>query len=100
MRVLAENYEQCPNIYIRPKSLHSKNVIDADRTVTKPNPTCYVCSPKPFVNVFVNTATMSIKEFEVEILKKGLNMIAPDVAIDGMGTIIISSESGETAVKI
>lgn len=60
---------------------------------------CYVCSPKPFVNVFVNVDKMTVKEFESEVLKKHLNMVAPDVVLDGKGVMVISSEEGETEVS-
>lgn len=87
-------------MYLRRKSKFSKFVLAADNEIQKANPSCYVCSPKPFVNVFVNTATMTVKEFENEILKKQLNMIAPDVVLDGKFVVVISSEEGETEVSI
>ncbi|XP_044764065.1 SUMO-activating enzyme subunit 2 [Coccinella septempunctata] len=95
-RVLQEQYEKCPSVYLRRKSKFSKFVLAADKEIQKANPLCYVCSPKPFVNVFVNTKTMTVKEFESEILKKQLNMIAPDVVLDGKFVVVISSEEGET----
>ena len=39
---------------------------------------------------------MTVKELEEQILKKALNMVAPDVILDEKGTVIISSEEGET----
>jgi ubiquitin-like 1-activating enzyme E1 B len=39
---------------------------------------------------------MTVKDLEDEVLKKTLNMVAPDVILDGKGTVIISSEEGET----
>ncbi|XP_076264949.1 ubiquitin-like activating enzyme 2 [Rhynchophorus ferrugineus] len=95
-RILAEKVQQCPSIYLRQKSVHSKFVLAADRQLTKANPNCYVCSAKPFVNVFVNVNKMTVKEFETELLKKHLNMVAPDVVLDAKGVMVISSEEGET----
>ncbi|XP_045463652.1 SUMO-activating enzyme subunit 2 [Harmonia axyridis] len=95
-RVLQEQYEKCPSVYLRAKSKFSKSVLVADNAIVKANPLCYVCSPKPFVNVFVNTYIMTVKEFENEILKKQLNMVAPDVILDGKFVVVISSEDGET----
>ncbi|CAG9824919.1 unnamed protein product [Phaedon cochleariae] len=95
-RVLVQEYEKCPSVYLRKKSVHSKFLLAADKQVTKANPTCYVCSPQPFVNVFVNVETMTVKEFETELLKKHLNMVAPDAVLDGKGMVVISSEEGET----
>lgn len=97
-RILSQEYERCPSIYLRKKSVHSKSVLAADKQISKANPTCYVCSPKPLVNVFVNVNTMTVKEFENELLKKHLNMVAPDAVLDGKGVVVISSEEGETQV--
>ncbi|KAJ8919651.1 hypothetical protein NQ315_006178 [Exocentrus adspersus] len=94
-RVLNEEYEKCPAVYLRKKSVHSKFILAADKQVSIANPSCYVCSPKPFVNVFVNVEAMTVKEFENELLKKHLNMVAPDVVLDGKGVVVISSEEGE-----
>ncbi|XP_030760508.1 SUMO-activating enzyme subunit 2 [Sitophilus oryzae] len=95
-RLLVEDYEKCNSIYLRPKSVHSKFVLAADKQLSKANPNCYVCSPQPFVNVFVNVNKLTVKEFETELLKKHLNMVAPDVVLDGKGVMVISSEEGET----
>lgn len=63
----------------------------------KPNPKCYVCSEKPEVCVQLNVEETTVKTLEEKILKGGLNMVAPDVEVmDGKGTIVISSEPGET----
>lgn len=98
-RVLLEQYEKCPSVYLRKKSIHSKFVLAADKQISVANPKCYVCSPQPFVNVFVNVDVMTVKEFESEILKKHLNMVAPDAVLDGKGLVVISSEEGETEVR-
>jgi len=40
---------------------------------------------------------MTVRTLGERVLKKELNMVAPDVEIDdGQGTILISSEEGET----
>ncbi|KAF2882494.1 hypothetical protein ILUMI_23678 [Ignelater luminosus] len=95
-KVLAEDYENCNSIYVRQKSIHSNVVIAPDYHLIKANPKCYVCSPQPYVGVSVNVDVMTVKEFETEILKKTLNMIAPDAILDGKGVFVISSEEGET----
>ena len=41
---------------------------------------------------------MTLNEFENEILKNTLNMVAPDAILDGKGVVVISSEEGETQV--
>ncbi|XP_060520679.1 SUMO-activating enzyme subunit 2 [Cylas formicarius] len=95
-RVLVGEYKKCPSIYLRQKSIHSKLILVTDTRMLVANPHCYVCSPKPLVNVFVNVEKMLVKEFENDVLKKHLNMVAPDVVLDGKGVVVISSEEGET----
>lgn len=99
-RVLEEDYEKCVSVNLRQKSVHSKTLLSAESALIPPLQNCYVCSEKPFVNVFVNINKLTIKELESEILKKSLNMIAPDAILDGKGVIIISSEEGETEVSL
>lgn len=98
-RVLADEYEKCQSIYLRQKSVYSNIILAPERQLEKANPNCYVCSPQPFVTVCVNTEQMTVKEFETEVLKKNLNMVAPDVLLDGKGVFVISSEEGETEVS-
>ncbi|CAH0546939.1 unnamed protein product [Brassicogethes aeneus] len=98
-RVLAEEIEKCPTIFLRPKSRHSKFILAADKDLVKPNPNCYVCRANPTVHVFLNVNTMLVKEFESEVLKSYLNMVAPDVVLAGKDSIVISSEEGETEIN-
>lgn len=95
-RVLAEEYSKMQSIYLRQKPNHRNMILVPERNLTPANPKCYVCSPHPTVNVCVDTVNMTVKEFETEILKKGLNMIAPDVMLEGQSLVVISSEEGET----
>jgi ubiquitin-like 1-activating enzyme E1 B len=64
--------------------------------LTPPNPKCYVCAAKPEVVLKVNTSLVTVKELRDDILIKALNMVDPDVMLDGKGLIVISSEEGET----
>lgn len=51
----------------------------------------------PFqVIVKIDIERMTVKQFEEIVLKKALNMHAPDVTLDGQGVVLISSEEGET----
>lgn len=61
-----------------------------------PNPKCYVCSPKPEIVLKIDTKKMTVKNLRDDVLIKALNMVEPDVTIDGKGVIVISSEEGET----
>lgn len=98
-RVLAGDYEECQSIYLRQKSVHSNIILAPDYLIEKANPNCYVCAEQPYVSVYVNVEEMTVEEFESEVLKKTLNMIAPDVILDGKGVFVISSEEGETEIN-
>lgn len=97
-RVLGEEYEKCNTTYVRQKSSSAKTVLMTESVLMEANPNCYVCSEKPTVNVLVNVSKMTVKEFETEVLKQNLNMIAPDVMLEGKNVVVISSEEGETEV--
>lgn len=61
-----------------------------------PNPKCIVCSEKPQVFVKIDTKRVTIKQFRDDVLIKSLNMLEPDVVDAAKGSILISSEEGET----
>lgn len=97
LKILAGSLSKCKTVYMsRFANARRKLLIPCE--LVSPNPKCYVCSPKPEVSVKLNTKTMTVKCLEEKLFKAGLGMIAPDVEIDdGKGSIIISSEEGETA---
>lgn len=95
-RVLADDYKRMQSVYLRQKPNHRNMTLVPERNLTPANPKCYVCSPQPTVSVCVDVNNMTVKEFEAEILKKGLNMVEPDVMVQGQGLVVISSEEGET----
>ncbi|PIK50040.1 putative SUMO-activating enzyme subunit 2-like [Apostichopus japonicus] len=96
LKILAGSFNKCKTVYMsRFANARRKLLIPCE--LVSPNPKCYVCSPKPEVSVKLNTNTLTIKSLEDKIFKACLGMIAPDVEIDdGKGSIIISSEAGET----
>ncbi|ESO98215.1 hypothetical protein LOTGIDRAFT_178117 [Lottia gigantea] len=96
LKILDNKFDKCTAVYLNRKPNFRKKLLDAGR-LDPPNPKCYVCSAKPEVTVVLNTQKITIKFLEDKILKSELGMVAPDVEIDnGLGTIIISSEEGET----
>nr|CDS29216.2 SUMO activating enzyme subunit 2 [Hymenolepis microstoma] len=64
----------------------------------RPNPKCLVCSDGPTQEIRLYCSPMELKlvQLKDEILIKHLGMIAPDVQIEGTGSIIISSDGDET----
>ncbi|GAB1864157.1 SUMO-activating enzyme subunit [Camponotus japonicus] len=95
-RVLENNLRACRSVYLRLKMNHRNQLLVPEKAVNPPNPQCYVCAPTPQAVLAVDTSNMTIKELEESVLKIRLNVIAPDVMIDGTGAVVISSEEGET----
>ncbi|XP_066992767.2 SUMO-activating enzyme subunit 2 isoform X2 [Anabrus simplex] len=95
-RVLQSEWEKCQSVYLRLKPNHRGQLIVPEKSLNQPNKNCYVCAAKNEVTLCLDVNTMTVKELEEQVLKKALNMVAPDV-ISSTGTVIISSEEGETA---
>jgi len=95
IKILNNQVEKCKTVYLRRQPNPRKRILVTE-TLEPPNPKCYVCSEKPEVNVMLNMANTTIKFLEERILKATLNMVAPDVEVEGKGIILISSEEGET----
>uniref|UniRef100_UPI00398EE3AE SUMO-activating enzyme subunit 2 n=1 Tax=Pristiophorus japonicus TaxID=55135 RepID=UPI00398EE3AE len=96
LKILSGNVEQCRTIFLNKQPNPRKKLL-VPCTLDPPNPNCYVCSIKPEVTVKLNTHTVSVQLLQDRILKDKFGMVAPDVQIeDGKGTILISSEEGET----
>lgn len=95
-RVLEGKLKDCKSVYLRLKMNPRNEILVAEKYLNPPNPKCYVCAPKPQAYLAADTAKMTIKELNDQVLKNRLNMIAPDVMIDGKGVVVISSEEGET----
>lgn len=96
IKVLHGDFDKCKQIYLNRQANPRKKLL-VPCALDKPNPKCYVCSSKPEATVVLNTEKFTVKQLEDKVLKVGLGMVAPDVEIDdGKGTILISSEEGET----
>ncbi|KAF2365579.1 Ubiquitin-activating enzyme catalytic cysteine domain [Trinorchestia longiramus] len=96
IKVLDNRFEDCRTVYLNRLPNPRGRVLVPCR-LEKPVPTCYVCSAKNEVSVQLNSATTTLAVLEEKILKGTFNMVAPDVEVaDGKGTILISSEPGET----
>ncbi|GAB1599119.1 SUMO-activating enzyme subunit 2-like [Argonauta hians] len=96
LKILSGNIDKCKMVYLNRQPASRKQLL-APCALVKPNPKCYVCAEKPEVTVMLNTTTTTIKTLEEKIVKGNLGMVEPDVEIDdGKGTIIITSEEGET----
>lgn len=95
-RVLKDELDMCKSVYMRLRPNARNQLFVPDRALNPPNPKCYVCAAKPEVTLKVDTKNVTVKELRDDILIKALNMLNPDVILDGKGTIVISSEEGET----
>ncbi|XP_071957367.1 SUMO-activating enzyme subunit 2-like [Antedon mediterranea] len=96
LKILSGHLDTCKTVYLNKRPTARKKLL-VPCFLDKPNPKCYVCSSKPEVTVQVNCATFTVKMLEEKVLKAYLGMVAPDVEVDdGKGTILISSDEGET----
>ncbi|XP_060066201.1 SUMO-activating enzyme subunit 2-like [Ylistrum balloti] len=96
LKILKGDIEKCKTVYLNRQPNPRKKLL-VPCTLDKPNPKCYVCVAKPEATVVCNTDKVTVRTLEDKILKVALGMVAPDVEIDdGKGTILISSEEGET----
>ena len=88
--------DKCRTIYLNKTPSVRKKLLQPSPLVA-PNPKCYVCSTKPEAKVMMDCSKTTVKSLEEKLLKQQFGVIAPDVEIeDGKGTILISSEEGET----
>ncbi|XP_026481713.1 SUMO-activating enzyme subunit 2-like, partial [Ctenocephalides felis] len=95
-KILQDKIKECSTVYVRLTENPQKQILVPEKFLNPPNPKCYVCSPKPEVNLMLDVNKMTVKELEENVLKKSLNMIAPDVICQSKQLVIISSEEGET----
>jgi ubiquitin-like 1-activating enzyme E1 B len=94
--VLEKKFEKCQNVYMRLGVNPLGQIFVPEKSLEPPNPNCYVCADKPEVTLKVDTGVVTVKELRDEILIKAMNMVKPDVMLDGKGIIVISSDEDET----
>ncbi|XP_017074125.1 SUMO-activating enzyme subunit 2 [Drosophila eugracilis] len=95
-KVLEAKWEQCKAVYARLRPNARNHFLVPDASLPGPNPNCYVCASDPAITLKIDTKRMRIKELRDEVLVKTLNMLNPDVTVQSTGSILISSEEGET----
>lgn len=95
-KILQNELDKCKSVYMRLRPNPRNQLLVPEKFLTAPNPNCYVCAAEPAIHLRIDTKRMTIKEFRDEVLIKTLNMVNPDVIVDGKGVVLISSEEGET----
>ncbi|KAJ8248817.1 hypothetical protein GJAV_G00228070 [Gymnothorax javanicus] len=99
LKILSGDLEQCRTIFLNKQPNPRKKLL-VPCALDPPNASCYVCASKPEVTIRLNVQKTLVLSLQDKILKEKLGMVAPDVQIeDGKGTILISSEEGETAAN-
>ncbi|KAL7731471.1 hypothetical protein ACLKA6_017288 [Drosophila palustris] len=96
LSVLQSKWEQCKAVYARLRLNGRNQFLVADAFFPAPNPNCYVCASDPAITLRIDTKRIQVKAFRDEVLIKALNMVNPDVTVEATGSIVISSEDGET----
>ncbi|XP_075045483.1 SUMO-activating enzyme subunit 2 [Mixophyes fleayi] len=96
LKILSGNLEQCRTVFLNKQPNPRKKLL-VPCVLDPPNPNCYVCASRPEVKVKLNVHKVTVQTLQDKIIKEKFGMVAPDVQIeDGKGTILISSEAGET----
>ncbi|XP_062317812.1 SUMO-activating enzyme subunit 2 [Osmerus eperlanus] len=96
LKILSGEVEQCRTIFLNKQPNPRKKLL-VPCALDPPSANCYVCASKPEVTVKLNVHKTFVLSLQDKILKEKFGMVAPDVQIeDGKGTILISSEEGET----
>lgn len=96
LKAIGGHMEKCKTTYLNKKPSSRKKLLQPSPLVV-PNKKCYVCSLKPEATVMMDCSKITVQSLEEKLLKQEFGVIAPDVEIeDGKGTILISSEEGET----
>ncbi|XP_020499945.1 SUMO-activating enzyme subunit 2 [Labrus bergylta] len=96
LKILSGEMESCRTIFLNKcPNLRKKLLVPC--VLDPPSNDCYVCASKPEVTVKLDVHKTTVLSLQDRILKERFGMVAPDVQIeDGKGTILISSEEGET----
>ncbi|XP_056273712.1 SUMO-activating enzyme subunit 2 [Pseudoliparis swirei] len=96
LKILSGELESCRMIFLNKcPNLRKKLLVPC--ILDPPVANCYVCASKPEVTVKLDVHKTTVLSLQDRILKERFGMVAPDVQIeDGKGTILISSEEGET----
>ncbi|CAL8358555.1 unnamed protein product [Lota lota] len=96
LKVMSGELESCRTIFLnKHPNLRKKLLVPC--ILDPPCANCYVCASRPEVTVKLNVHKTTVLALQDKILKERFGMVAPDVQIeDGKGTILISSEEGET----
>ncbi|XP_025202580.1 SUMO-activating enzyme subunit 2 [Melanaphis sacchari] len=93
LRILRGKYERCQSVFLRGMPNHKGAVLVKDKFLEKPNPKCMVCTTDGEIILSTDINNLTVKQFEELVLKKKLNVVAPDVLVDGR--MIISSDEAD-----
>ncbi|XP_075694388.1 SUMO-activating enzyme subunit 2 isoform X2 [Rhinoderma darwinii] len=96
LKVLSGSLDRCRTVFLNKQPNPRKKLL-VPCVLDPPNANCYVCASRPEVTVKLNVHNVTVQTLQDKIIKEKFGMVAPDVQIeDGKGTILISSEVGET----
>jgi len=90
LRILRGKFEKCQNVFLRSMPNHKGGVLVKDKCIQPPNPKCNVCSSKGEIMLITDMDNFTVRQLEELVLKKKLNMVAPDVTM--IDRVIISSD--------
>jgi len=82
LRILRGKFERCQSVFLRSMPNHKGGVLVKDKCLQPPNPKCTVCSSEGEVMIVTNMNIFTVRQLEELVLKKKLNMVAPDVRLE------------------
>ncbi|KAL4119516.1 hypothetical protein QTP88_012322 [Uroleucon formosanum] len=93
LRILRGKFEKCQNVFLRSMPNHKGGVLVKDKCIQPPNPKCNVCSSDGEIILISDLNNFTLRQLEELVLKKKLNMVAPDVTM--IDRVIISSDEDD-----
>ena len=60
---------------------------------------CFVCAPTPQVQLVINTAKATVGFLTTVVLQQRLGLIAPDVSVDGTGSVWVHGAVGRGGLR-
>ncbi|XP_050422765.1 SUMO-activating enzyme subunit 2 [Adelges cooleyi] len=93
LRILRGQFQRCQTVYLREMPNHKGVLMMRDKKLVAPNPKCTVCSTEGQIILSTDIHKFTVRQLEDLVLKKKLNVVAPDVLLNM--TLIISSDEDD-----
>ncbi|XP_050539477.1 SUMO-activating enzyme subunit 2 [Daktulosphaira vitifoliae] len=93
LRILRGQFERCQTVYLREMPNHKGLFMVRDKKLSDPNKKCAVCTNEGQIILSTDINTFTVRQLDDLVLKKKLNVVAPDVLLNT--TLIISNDEDD-----